>query len=350
MNRKIIEEDLKHIVSTELPWEKLEGKNILISGANGFLPSYMAETILFLNSHIFQNKAKVFLLARNQKRLFSRFLNYLARDDIEFIIQDVNIPIKKNSRFDYIIHAASQASPKYYGVDPVGTILTNTVGTSNLLNLAVDSKSECFIFFSSGSVYGKVHNKNLPIKENFYGYLDPTHLRSCYSEGKRAGECMCVAWSKQYGLPVRIIRPFHTYGPGMILDDGRVFADFVSDIISNRNIKIKSDGSKIRAFCYLADAVIGFFTITFKGLDQEAYNVGNENCKISISDLANMLVGLFPEKKLKIERIKRHLIDNYIESNTIVSYPDTSKLRNLGWVPHYSLEEGFKRTVSSFIE
>ena len=160
---------------------------------------------------------------------------------------------------------------------------------------------------------------------------------------------MCVSWSHQYGLPIKIVRFFHTYGPGMSLNDGRVFADFVSDIVSGRNIKMKSDGSAVRSFCYLADATVAFFTVLLKGENGQAYNIGNEEGNISIVNLAHMLVKLFPEKRLRVETIQKIAKDGYIKSIFAYLCPDTSKLRKLGWKAHYSLEEGFRRTVRSFL-
>jgi UDP-glucuronate decarboxylase len=278
-----------------------------------------------------------------------RFSSYIGRKDIEFIIQDVCTPILEKVNFDLIVCAASQASPKYFGIDPVGTIMANTIGTANLLMTATNCKSTNFLFFSSGEIYGEVKKENIPIKENVYGYLDPTVLRSCYAEGKRAGENICVSWNNQYGVPVKIIRPFHIYGPGILLDDGRVYADFIADIVLNRSIKIKSDGSAIRAFCYISDAVVGFFTVLLKGENLQPYNVGNEGCEISIKELAYLLVDLFPEKKLKVELNAQLNQDGYIKSNISYISPDTSKLRNLGWKSCYSLEEGFKRTIKAFL-
>lgn len=308
----------------------------------------MIETILFLNDHRFRNKAKVFVLARNKERVLSRFSCYGRRKDLTYIIQDVCSPLRISKKINFIIHAASQASPKFYGVDPVGTILANTVGTANLLALAAKHKSEGFMFFSSGEVYGEVGFGQIPIKEDSYGLVDPMLIRSCYAEGKRAGENMCVSWNHQYGVSVKIIRPFHTYGPGMRLDDGRVFADFVSDIVNGRDIIMKSDGSAVRAFCYLADAVVGFFMVLFNGENAQAYNVGNEQGEISIKDLAYMLVDFFPEKKLKVRFDIQLQQKGYLKSAISRHCPDTVKLRSLGWQPSYSLREGFKRTVESF--
>ena len=245
-NNKIIQEDLKNIISSEIPWGELEGKNILITGANGFLPAYMVETILYLNDIIFKKKVKVIALVRNIEKAQERFARHINRDDLSFLVQDVCDPINYNGKLDYIVHAASQASPKYYGADPVGTLSANVLGTINLLKIASKNPIKAFLYFSSSEVYGNVEADKNPIKEDGYGYLDPINIRSCYAESKRMGENICISWEHQYGIPVKIVRPFHIYGPGMSLDDGRVYADFVSNIVNNNDIIMKSDGKAIR--------------------------------------------------------------------------------------------------------
>jgi UDP-glucuronate decarboxylase len=345
---QIVKEDLEYIVNYNLPWHNFEGKTILISGANGFLPSYMVETLLYLNDIRFKNKTKIIGIVRNKEKSLARFLEHKDRVDFRIIVQDVCKPIYINEPVDYIIHAASQASPKYFGKDPVGTLSPNILGTYNLLELAKENKIKSFLFFSSGEVYGEVDENQIPIKEDDYGYVNPIMVRSCYAESKRMGETMCVSWFYQHGVPAKIIRPFHTYGPGMNLDDGRVFADFVSDVVNKRDIVMKSDGSAKRAFCYLSDATAGFFTVLLKGNDGEAYNVGNDKAELSIIDLANILVNLFPEKELKVIKKEEAEHGGYIKSKIIRSCPDISKIRTLGWEPIYSIEEGFKRTIGSF--
>jgi nucleoside-diphosphate-sugar epimerase len=134
----------------------------------------------------------------------------------------------------------------------------------------------------------------------------------------------------------------------MRLDDGRVFADFVSDIVNGRDIIMKSDGSAVRAFCYLADAIAGFFTVLLKGSLAQAYNVGNDEGKISIAELAKILMDIYPEKHLKVIRNDHELTAGYIKSNILVNVPDTSKIRELGWKPVYPIKEGFSRTIRSF--
>ncbi len=347
MSNSIVETDLNFIVNSNNPWELLEGANILISGAGGFLPAYMVETILYLNKTKFKDKANIFALVRNKKNTLKRFSNYRDSDELNFIVQDVCKPIDITGEIHYIIHAASQASPKFYKNDPVGTLCPNIIGTYYLLEVAREKNVKSFLFFSSAEIYGKVRENEIPTKEKYFGSVDPTDVRSSYAESKRMGETMCISWFKQYGVPVKIVRPFHTYGPGMNLNDGRVFADFVSNIVKKEDIIIKSDGKATRAFCYLADAITGFFTVLLKGKNGESYNVGNDKCEVNIAELAGKLVNLFPEYKLNVIKEKRDDPD-YLESKIIRNCPDISKIRSIGWKPHYSIEEGFKRTIKSF--
>jgi UDP-glucuronate decarboxylase len=251
---------------------------------------------------------------------------------------------------DYIIHAASQASPKYYGVDPVGTLSANVLGTHHLLELAKLHKTKGFLYFSSGEVYGEVDSEQVPINEKNYGYLDPMHIRSCYAESKRMGENMCVSYAHQYQLHVNIARPFHIYGPGISLDDGRVYADFVADIFHNRDITIYGAGTAIRSFCYLADATLGFFTLLLNGENAEAYNIGNPDCCLSIMELAVRLRNLFNDRQLKVVRKSRSSQSEYLESKISINIPDIKKIQALGWSPKITIEEGFLRTMRSLYE
>ena len=349
MRHPIIEEDLANITQFDLPWSEFEGKTVLISGANGFLPAYLVETLLYLNETRHRVATQVIGLVRNIDKAHARFAAYLNRSDLQFIVQDVSMPVMTDAPIDYIIHAASQASPKYFGSDPVGTLSANVLGTYHLLMLAKTKQVRGFLFFSSGEVYGQVPPDQIPIRETDYGYLDPASVRACYAESKRMGETMCVAWAHQYGVPAKIVRPFHTYGPGMSLDDGRVFADFVANVVHNHDIVMKSDGSAIRPFCYLADATAGFFTVLFKGEPGQAYNIGNPDAEISILELAEILVALFPEKKLRVIRQPSPVESSgYLCSPITHNCPDITKVRHLGWRPEMSAPAGFARTVRSF--
>jgi UDP-glucuronate decarboxylase len=347
MRHPIIEEDLRSITAAGLPWERLAGKTVLVTGAAGFLPAYMVETLLYLNETR-KLGIKAVALVRDRARAEIRYAHYLGRPDLAFEARDIGLPLAPMGRADVIIHAASQASPAFYDTDPVGTLRPNVIGTANLLELARAWGSENFLFLSSGEVYGQVDPARMPITEDVYGYTNPVLVRACYGESKRMGETMCVAWSHQYGVPAKIVRPFHTYGPGIRFDDGRVFADFVADIVQGRDITMKSDGSAQRVFCYLADAVLGFFTVLLNGQSGEAYNITNEDAEIGILELAERLVRLFPEKGLKVIRRPREAGDRYLPSPISRSTPSTRKARALGWRPVVGIDEGFLRTIRSY--
>lgn len=338
-------EDLRRIIGAALPWERLYGKTILITGANGFVPAYMLETFLFLNETAGAN-LRVIALVRNPEKAQRRLGHLLGRADLSLLVQDVRDEYR-GAKADFIIHAASQASPRFYGTDPVGTFESNVIGTRRMLEAARDSGSEGFLFFSSGEVYGRIENPEIPVRESDYGYLDPLNIRSCYAEGKRAGETLCTCWHEQYGIPAKIVRLSHTYGPGMEMDDGRVFADFVADLVAGRDIVMKSDGSTRRPFCYLSDATAAFFTVLLHGKAGEAYNVGSD-VETSVLDLALTLTRLFPERNCRVIRQERPPGDQYIPSAVAGGHFDLAKIRALGWGPTTGIDEGFWRTVKSY--
>ncbi|MBU4038104.1 MAG: NAD-dependent epimerase/dehydratase family protein, partial [Proteobacteria bacterium] len=289
-------------------------------------------------------------LVRNRAKAADRFKNYANNKNLKLIEHDLgsNRPIEIDCNIDYVVHAASQASPKYYGTDPVGTMLPNIIGTFNLLELARKKKSTGFLLFSSGEVYGQLNDEQISVSENTYGSLDPMDVRSCYGESKRAAETLCVSYFQQYHVPVKIARIFHTYGPGMKLDDGRVFCDFVSQIVKNENIVLNSDGSAKRAFCYISDATKAFFKILLDGENGLAYNVGNDEMFVSIKQLAECLVNLFPEDRLQIVMDESQQAPGYMQSKVNACKPDTSRMRKLGWSPKISIEAGFRRTVEYY--
>lgn len=329
---------------------KLIGKTVLITGANGMLPSYCVDFLMYMNSTCNITPIKVIALCRNEQKAKKRFHAYLRNNHFNLITQDVCDPIDYAGNVNYIIHAASQASPKYYYIDPVGTLKPNTIGTYNLLEFAKHKNISSFLFFSSGEIYGDTSKLKPPVAEDSIGMLDPINIHSCYAESKRMGETLCVTYTHQFKVPTTIARLGHTYGPSMALDDGRVFADFVADIIADRDITLHSDGMSERFFCYITDAIAGVFLILLKGDVGNAYNLFNTNTRIKIKDLAQMLVTLYPKKNLQIRFLKRDNNLNYTPSPwDIPNDFDTTKLRSLGWEPKIGIMEGFKRTVDFFI-
>jgi len=348
---KIIESDIKNILlSTLIDWTRFKDKTVLITGANGMLPAYLVFTFLYLNK-VKGWEIKVIALVRNKEKAYEKFKDFLDDKHLKFLIQDVSEPIYIKEDVHFVVHAASQASPKYYGIDPVGTINANVLGTINTLRLAKEKNVESYLFFSTGDVYGTVSPELFPFKESDYGYLDLLNVRSCYGESKRMGENLCVAWNYQYQVPVKIIRIFHTYGPGMLLNDQRVFADFCKNIINNEDIVLRSDGRAVRLFCYISDAIQAYVKILLDGNDAEAYNIANNEGEISILGLANLLVSLYPEKHLHVKKeiMADDLVTVKMKSPLMCAIPDCSKIEKLGWKPIVSLREGFKRTIESFI-
>ena len=350
MNR-IIEEDIQTILADKsIPWERFRNMSVLITGASGMLPVYMAYTVLFLNKYHGYN-THLYALVRNRERAMERFAEWIDDANFTLIVQDVSQPIELDAPVHFIIHAASQASPKYYSIDPVGTINANVLGTINTLNLAKEKKAEGYLYFSSGDVYGIVDEKNFPFSEDKYGYIDLLNVRSCYGESKRMGEQLCVAYNHQYKVPTRIARIFHTYGPLMRADDGRVFADFCYNIVRGEDIHLKSTGEAKRLFCYVTDATRAFLKILFDGSDADAYNVVNPQGLISIRELAEGLVQLYPEKNLKV------VVDIDEQRNKIIlqspikcAIPSFEKLHAMGWTPEVSILDGFKRVISSLTD
>lgn len=344
----IIKEDLQQIISSSiLNWERFKGAIVLISGANGMLPSYMVETLLYLNDQ--RNYGiKVIALVRNVEKAMKVFKNCPAKDSLMFLEQDVSIEVDYKGPIDYIIHAASQAAPSYYGVDPVGTFKANTVGTVNMLELAKEKKVKGFLYFSTGAVYGDVGNESSLLVEDKQGCVNTLEVRNCYAESKRAGENVCICYYYQYGVPVKIVRIFHTFGPKVNLNDGRVFSDFCKNILNNQDIVLKSDGLAKRPFCYVADAVIAYFKVLLDGELAKAYNVGgDQQHEISVRDLSEMLVSLYPEKHLKVVYDIKDDDLTYVKMRTpqqrIIA--DLTRVHLLGWNQRYSVRDCFDRTI-----
>lgn len=348
-NQSILEEDFRYILASELPWKNLASSTILICGANGYISKYFIDFLIFLNDQKLFTPFHIIALVRSSQKARQFFSSYIKRNDFEIVVHDISNKINLNRTIDYIIHGASQSQPKKYNIDPLGSIKPNVIGTWNLLELAHQSQCRSFLFLSSGEVYGKFKaNFTEKIQESMFGVLDPLDLRACYSESKRAAETICRAWFLQHGAPIKIARLGHNYGPGMDLEDGRVFASFTKNIVRNENITLESSGSESRPFCYLSDTITGLLTLLFKGNDGEAYNLANTNAKVKIIDLAEILCGLFPQKKLKVlKSTSSHVNKDETLWNTNIEL-DIGKISQLGWVPYVGLGDGFKRTVESY--
>ena len=344
--KKIVSQDLAEIISENLSWKKMFNSTVLITGASGILPSYMVETLLYLNK-VQDANITVVGVVRNIEKARKRFEDYEKRSDLILIKHDVRQPFTFEGNVEYVIHAAGQASPKFYGRDPVGTLEGHAIGTANFLRFAAEKKVRCFLYFSSCAVYGNPNEKIKLADEKFIGKFNPLNVRGCYSLGKLIGENLCVAYNHQFKVPFKILRIAHTYGPLMPFDDGRAFVDFVANVVNNENIALNSDGSARRPMLYISDAIRAYFRIMLEGEDANAYNVVSEEYT-TILNLAQTLVDLYPEKNLRVT-FDKPISEGYIPA---LKYHDIKvnidKLKKLGWRQKYSIREGFARTIESF--
>ena len=347
-NNSIVCQDINSIAGSFLPWNELSQKVVLITGGGGFIGSYLVRTLLHVNQ-VMKLGLTVICVTRNKSSLKGRLDVCNSFSELIIFEQDMSLPLRHDfPSADIMIHAASQASPSYYSKDPVGTLAANVLGTINLLNLAQKNTLDQFLYISSGEVYGELGNAASEITEDSYGYLDPTKVRSCYGESKRMSENICVSYSHQYGIDTRIVRPFHTYGPGLSPSDGRVFADFIHAVAAGNDIEMTSDGSAKRPFCYISDAVTGIFHVLFNGKSSNAYNMGNPDGEVSIKALATIVSEARTDFNVSVKSSVK--ADSYLKSPISRQIVNIDKLKSLGWAPRISIIDGFKRSVSSEIE
>lgn len=346
MMHRIIHDDIEKILSATLPFEKFYGKTVLISGANGYVPAYFVYTFLALNDKRGAG-IKVFALCRDEKRAKARFASYMGRGDFQLVIQDVCIPVSLDEDIHVYIHAASPAGIRKRHEDPVNTFLANVKGAENMLNLAMNNPCCFFLFLSSVDIYGKMDSSER-LKEDMSGYLDPLNIRNVYSCGKRAAETLCKAYQMKYDLPVFLVRPFQIIGPGPELDDGRLHIDFISQMLKDDQIVLKSDGTAIRTFMYITDAVIAMLTVMLKGSPGEAYNIVDEKGEASVQELADIMAANIADRTVSVtyDYEKRNTAEVIGALSTVTG--NSEKLAALGWVPFYSLAEGTSRMMEYY--
>lgn len=343
LQKKIIDEDVKEILNTNLPWERLYEKTVLISGANGYVPAYLVHTLLALNDY--KNAGiRVLALCRNEKHAKNRFADYADRDDLKLLIQNVCEPIDTDEKVNIYIHAASPAGIRTRHLDPVETFLSNVKGCENMLQSAVKNPCEAFLLISSVDIYGSMSNTNR-LRETDVGILDSMNVRNAYSCGKRAAETLCSAFFAKYQLPVYVVRPFQIVGPGPELNDGRLHIDFISQMLNGNQIVLKSDGSAKRTFMYITDAVLGMLTVMLKGDAGQAYNVVDEKGEATVLELADLMASLVRNRKVDVvfDYDKRNMIEVTGALSVVTGCSD--KLVSLGWYPQLTLRQGVERMM-----
>ena len=253
--------------------------------------------------------------------------------------QDVCDSLDLDVKFDFIIHGASSATPLLYKNFPVDIIKPNTLGTLRMLEYASLNKPSKFMFVSSAAVYGDRLKE--ACDEHTSGAGNPLELRSCYEESKRMGENLVISFDHQFDIDTVILRPYHVYGPGMALGDGRVISDFVENAVNMQPVVIRGDGLSTRTQLYIDDFVEGALKVLFDGKRGEAYNIGNPYVELSTLEMAKIIAEIY---KLEIQ-INAPKKDGYLPSPIDKMPINVARLLNLGWKPKVDFPEGIAKTI-----
>lgn len=334
MNREIYLRDVDRAIQALPDVQKLRSARILITGATGLVGAFLTDCLLALSD---QNALdlRLYALCRNAARAKERFgerVNAIAAD----VSEATALP-----ECDYIIHAASNAHPKAFSADPVGTMLANILGVRNLLEHLRAQGHGRLLFVSTGEIYGD----NPAIRDGFaetdFGKIDSMNPRACYPESKRAAETLCASYLSQYRVDSVVARLCYVYGPTITNENSRADAQFLRNALSKTDIIMKSAGAQVRSYCYVADAARALIAILSGGESGSAYNVANRAAVRSIREYAETLAKV-AGVQVKFETPEDAEKRGYSTVSRAVQKPD--RLEALGWKPLFSFEEGIEHT------
>ncbi len=305
---------------------------VLITGGAGFLGSHITEKFLKEGNEVIVLDNLITSTVDNIAHLF-------GNENFTFIKYNVVNYIYVKEEVDLILHFACPASPLDYQKHPIHTMKVDSLGTLNTLGLA-KAKNSRFVFASTSEIYGspQIH----PQKEDYWGYVNPIGIRSVYDEAKRFSEAMSMAYFREYGIDIRILRIFNTYGPRMRANDGRVVSSFITKALKNEDITVFGDGSQTRSFCYVDDLTEGIYKISIKeGLSGEVFNIGNPE-EIRIIELAKLIIELTgSSSEIKFLALP--------EDDPAKRKPDIGKIKGtIDWEPTVSLKDGLIKTIEYF--
>ena len=303
---------------------------ILVTGGGGFIGSHLCELLLSRGNDVICLD-NFFTGSKNNIR------HLLSNPSFELIRHDVTIPIELE--VDAIYNLACPASPIHYQHDAVQTIRTNVLGAMNMLDLARRLRIP-ILQSSTSEVYGDP--KEHPQRETYWGNVNPIGVRSCYDEGKRCAETLFFDYHRQYGLPIKVVRIFNTYGPRMLPNDGRVVSNFIMQALKGSDITIYGDGSQTRSFCYVSALVAGLEAIMrTPNRITGPVNLGNPG-EFTVRELAETIIRITGSKSKIVYR-------PLPQDDPARRKPDVSLARKLlGWTPQIALEDGLRQTIDYF--
>lgn len=340
----LYKKEIEIAANAKLPWNKLTDKSIAISGATGMIGSFLVDVLMYRNMNYNQRTA-VHAIGRSKERLDARFDAFLTHSAYRSVEWDINEPCDMSQwseNVDYLIHGASATHPVAYASDPIGTISANVIGTDHMLKLAAQKNCERFVFLSTVEVYGENKGDTDKFSEDYLGYIDCNTLRAGYPESKRTGEALCQAYRKQKGLSVVIPRLSRVYGPTMLMSDTKALSQFILKGVAGEDIVLKSEGTQLFSYSYVADAVVAILKIMLDGEDGEAYNIVSKDSDVQLREVASNIAN-YVGKEVIFELPDATERAGY--SKATKATLDDTKLKELGFESMYDIKSGLMRTI-----
>lgn len=347
MTANVYQEDMEYISNAKsIEWKLLEKRTIFITGGTGLIGSTVIKGLLYANSK-YRLNLRIIALVRSLERAESLFPDINTGEaTLKFIVGSVESLPDIQEKVDYIIHGASPTASLYFVQHPVETIQTAVQGTKNILELAKKNQVEGILYLSSMEVYGAPLTDEL-IPETQGCTLDSMTIRSCYPIAKRLCENLCASYASEYGVLAKVIRLAQTFGPGVSMNDGRVFAEFARDAIHGADIELQTLGTSKRMYLYTTDAVAAILTVLLSGKSGETYNAANPKTYCSIVEMAQLVV-----HEIAHDSITLHTPAIKLEADSKFPPPhhlnlDIDKIYKLGWRPSIELREMYLRMMAT---